>query len=202
MSIEKIMARIVQDAEERAKEIAESAKIEAEAVWAAAAAEAGRVRQQAVASGRKEVDRETARIRAQAEMVSREFIRHAREEIVEECFLAAEQELARVRDSAVYRDVVERLLENGVGHIGGDLVEVLSSRKDHDLIREIVLKRSTIHPEVRISGEDITTAGGVIVRSGTGHVEVDNTFEERLGQLRSGLLFEVARVLEGQESDR
>jgi V/A-type H+-transporting ATPase subunit E len=199
MSMEKIMGKILQDADAEAKAVIEAAEREADLVRAAAVAEAGKVQQHAIASGRKEVDLETARIRAQAEMASRKLLRRAREEVVAECFAAAEQELARVRASPQYGDILVRLMESAVAQIGGESVALLTSSQDQELVRGLAAARGAALPVLSISDEEIATAGGVIVRSATGHVEVENTFEERLLQLRSELLFAVARVLEGKE---
>ena len=195
MSRETIIRRIRQDAEAEVQALMESAQEEAGTARAAAAAEAEQVRERAVIAGKKAVDLEIARIYAQANLDAREILRHAREEMIRECFHAADQELARVRETAAYPAILGHLISNATEQVGGNQVVISAARRDHALVREYIRARGASSPEIRISGEDVATLGGVIVRSGTGHVAVNNTFEERLGQMRNELVFELARFL-------
>lgn len=197
MGREHIIRRIQQDAEAEVRSVMESAREEAATVRAAAETEAEQVWQQVIAAGKKTGELETARIHAQAQQKARETLRHAREEVIRDCFLSAEEELALIRETVAYPAILGHLISTAVQQVGGDMVVLSAARRDHDLVREYIRAHGSSSPEIHLSPEDIPAMGGVIVRSGTGHVAVNNTFEERLGQMRDDLVFEVARFLSG-----
>lgn len=201
MSMDTIIRRIRDDADREARSVIESARQEAASARAAAAVRAEEARQQAVLEGKKRADLETAQRQAQALLDARETIRHAREDIIRECFHAAGEELARIRRTPSYPRILAQLITAAVEQVGDGSVSISAARQDHALLRDYISARGGSVPEIHISGEDVATMGGVIVRSGTGHVAVNNTFEERLGQMRSGLVFELARFLSGRERD-
>lgn len=183
---------IIKDAEEKANEIINEGKIEAQ-----------KTENEILEAAKKESDIKFQQIISGAKLNAKRNILRAREEIMEETFQKAEKELKKIAsaESEEYLDSLLRLIKEASLEIGGGSLEILM--KDDD-IPKIEKSLKTIETEVSEEsgtkttlkiGETITTIGGAIVKTTDGNVEVNNTIEARMGRFRGVLRLEVAKVL-------
>jgi vacuolar-type H+-ATPase subunit E/Vma4 len=198
MSMEKVIERIRVDSSRQASEIISSSKKEAEELLSAslteAAAEQSRIRE----SGRKETASRVAQILAQGRLEAREIMRSAREELIARCFAKAEEELGRLPDTPIYTTILERLMLEGIDLIGGDEVWLMVNQRDQQLIEEIAGKFTRQYPAIRISDQCLRSGAGIVIRSSSGKISVDNTFNARLLRMKKDLVFDTAEILFGQ----
>lgn len=114
-----------------------------------------------------------------------------REEILEDIFAEAQEQLKKISQNAEsYKPVLEGLIEEGILSLLEHQVTVRVRECDVELAKEASIKAAEqfkeqakfdvkiIIDESKFLNKDI--AGGVVVVNSTGKIEVNNTLEERL----------------------
>ena len=159
---------------------------------------------------------------SEAKMNARRAELGAKEEVIEEAFSKATEDLtnmANTNDSEYVDALVEMIKEAAVEIGGGDLIVLLKEEdipKVQDKLETIVglikslIKRekpsdlSAIATEVSLEtdvettleiGEPIDTIGGAILRTRNGEIQVNNTIESRMLRFKKSLRSEVAKTL-------
>lgn len=159
---------------------------------------------------------------SEAKMNARRAELGAKEEVIEEAFSKATEDLtnmANTNDSEYVDALVEMIKEAAVEIGGGDLIVLLKQEdipKVQDKLETIVglikslIKRekpsdlSAIATEVSLEtdvettleiGEPIDTIGGAILRTRNGEIQVNNTIESRMLRFKKSLRSEVAKTL-------
>ena len=159
---------------------------------------------------------------SEAKMNARRAELGAKEEVIEEAFSKATEDLtnmANTNDSEYVDALVEMIKEAAVEIGGGDLIVLLKEEdipKVQDKLESIVglikslIKRekpsdlSAIATEVSQEtdvettleiGEPIDTIGGAILRTRNGEIQVNNTIESRMLRFKKSLRSEVAKTL-------
>ncbi len=173
--------RLLTEARERADQVRQQAQAEAQALLEAqrrrlaAAMEAARVRAQGV-----------ARLRATSAILE------AKDEVLEEVFRRAGEELDRLsREPARYGPVLRQLLREAVEGFGGPVV-VECPEQDVRMVEAAAGELGIPLVQVR---PDSQLRAGVRVLSEDGRFVVENTLASRMQRARQMLLGEVANVL-------
>jgi len=194
--VEKIIAKIEEDAKAEADKIISEAKAQAEEIRKEAEAKAKAKREEILSRGRREAEQERARIVANAKLKARKAVLDAREEVIKEAFSKAQEALAKIAKEERYPEILKKLVLEAVDTIGAD-VEVLARKEDKKIFTKAFLKEIEKEAKVKVTlaKETISSIGGVVVRSKDGRSEVDNTFETRLERISSELRRKVAKVL-------
>ena len=170
----------------------------------------------------KQADMRYQQIISEAKMNARRAELEAKEEVIEEAFSKATEDLtnmANTNDSEYVDALVEMIKEAAVEIGGGDLIVLLKQEdipKVQDKLESIVglikslIKRekpsdlSAIATEVSLEtdvettleiGEPIDTIGGAILRTRNGEIQVNNTIESRMLRFKKSLRSEVAKTL-------
>lgn len=199
MGIDTIISRIAGEAGEEAGRIKRRAEEEARSVIADAETEGESEYRRIVAEGRREIRSLTRRILAQASIDARRMIREEKEKEIAACFAEAEKCLQRIAQSGEYRALLNHLIAGGIEELGTAEAVVVATERDHDLVAEIIAGLGEGARGVHLNPECAITAGGVILRTRSGSITVNNTFEARIERFRDDLSFEVARILYGRE---
>ena len=178
------------------------------------------------AQAKADVNKSEAQVKVQiiseAKMNARRAELGAKEEVIEEAFSKATEDLtnmANTNDSEYVDALVEMIKEAAVEIGGGDLIVLLKEEdipKVQDKLESIVglikslIKRekpsdlSAIATEVSQEtdvettleiGEPIDTIGGAILRTRNGEIQVNNTIESRMLRFKKSLRSEVAKTL-------
>jgi V/A-type H+-transporting ATPase subunit E len=195
-SAERIIERIREDAATEADAIVAEAEKEAEGILKEAKEKAEERRKEILSKGEKEAELLRQRIVANAKLQARKSGLDAKEKLIQATFSEAEKELSKVASTEDYREILRRLIAEGVSSVG-EAAEVIAREEDKGLISKGLLKDlgKQFGVEITLAPESIESMGGVIVRSKTGRVEVNNTFETRMLRMQDELRSKIAKIL-------
>lgn len=195
---EKIKSRILDDARAKASEIEEQANREARKILERAHAEAAQKKAGILKKAEEDGQEAYRRLMSVAALESRKEILRAKQEMVETAFQEAMIRVSQLPDKE-YQRLLEDMIVLASPKSGG---EILLSERDrkrvgNDFTGNINKRLKTAGMDVSLilSKENISTAGGFILRSG--EMEINSTFEILFGMLRPTLENEVVKILFG-----
>ncbi len=219
---DKIVSNIMSDAQAKVDVNISEAQGKVEAILADGEKRAEATKVKISEDASKQADMRYQQIISEAKMNARRAELGAKEEVIEEAFSKATEDLtnmANTNDSEYVDALVEMIKEAAVEIGGGDLIVLLKEEdipKVQDKLETIVglikslIKRekpsdlSAIATEVSQEtdvettleiGEPIDTIGGAILRTRNGEIQVNNTIESRMLRFKKSLRSEVAKTL-------
>jgi len=201
--IEKIVESISSDSYGRAAEIVNKAKEDAEEIIKKGKMNAWKKQEEILESARRDAEIKFQQIMSDAKLKSRRNILTAKEELMEETFQNAEEELRKIASAKPekYTASLLKLIKEASLEIGGGSLEIFLKDGDFDKIDKSL---KTIEKEVFEDtgnettlkfGNTINTIGGVIIKTKNGNIEVNNTIEARMERFKGFLRLKVARIL-------
>ena len=170
----------------------------------------------------KQADMRYQQIISEAKMNARRAELGAKEEVIEEAFSKATEELTNMANTndPEYVDALVEMIKEAAAEIGGgDLIVLLKEEdipKVQDKLETIVglvkalvkrekpsdlaiiateVSRETDVETTLEIGEPIDTIGGAILRTRNGEIQVNNTIESRMLRFKKSLRSEVAKTL-------
>ena len=219
---DKIVSNIMSDAQAKADVNKSEAQVKVDAILADGEKRAEATKVKILEDAAKQAEMRYQQIISEAKMNARRAELGAKEEVIEEAFSKATEDLtnmANTNDSEYVDALVEMIKEAAVEIGGGDLIVLLKQEdipKVQDKLETIVglikslIKRekpsdlSAIATEVSLEtdvettleiGEPIDTIGGAILRTRNGEIQVNNTIESRMLRFKKSLRSEVAKTL-------
>ena len=208
--VDKIIAHIEAEAEKEISETLLKARAEADTITKAAQEKAERATQRVLSNGRRVASLEGQKIIAEARINVRRKRMDSQEELIVASFEAAKKALEELaekgkRDNFTYKDVLFNLIVSASEVVAGNKLELVFNQRDSktfkkEMLREAsesVKKRTGREISLSLTGETIQCLGGVVVRDLEKQVEVDNTLETKLNQLKENLRVDVAKILFG-----
>ncbi|MBO5965761.1 MAG: V-type proton ATPase subunit E [Methanobrevibacter sp.] len=219
---DKIVSNIMSDAQAKADVNKSEAQVKVDAILADGEKRAEATKVKISEDAAKQAEMRYQQIISEAKMNARRAELGAKEEVIEEAFSKATEDLtnmANTNDSEYVDALVEMIKEAAVEIGGGDLIVLLKEDdipKVQDKLETIVglikslIKRekpsdlSIIATEVSLEtdvettleiGEPIDTIGGAILRTRNGEIQVNNTIESRMLRFKKSLRSEVAKTL-------
>ncbi|MCE7698008.1 MAG: V-type proton ATPase subunit E, partial [Methanobacterium paludis] len=132
---------------------------------------------------------------SEAKMNSKRIELEAREEIIEESFKKAREELKRIASTSTeeYLESLKKMVNEASVEIGGGELFVLlkeddvaSIEKEIKSIENDVTDKTGQKTTIEI-GENIKAIGGAIVKTKNGEIEVNNTIDARLLRFKKAL---------------
>ena len=207
---DKIVSNIMSDAQAKADVNKSEAQVKVDAILADGEKRAEATKVKISEDAAKQAEMRYQQIISEAKMNARRAELGAKEEVIEEAFSKATEDLDAL---------VEMIKEAAVEIGGGDLIVLLKQEdipKVQDKLESIVglikslIKRekpsdlSAIATEVSLEtdvettleiGEPIDTIGGAILRTRNGEIQVNNTIESRMLRFKKSLRSEVAKTL-------
>ena len=207
---DKIVSNIMSEAQAKADENKSQAQVKVDAILADGEKRAEATKVKISEDAAKQADMRYQQIISEAKMNARRAELGAKEEVIEEAFSKATEDLtnmANTNDSEYVDALVEMIKEAAVEIGGGDLIVLLKEEdipKVQDKLESIVgLIKSLIKREkpsdlsaIAIEiGEPIDTIGGAILRTRNGEIQVNNTIESRMLRFKKSLRSEVAKTL-------
>jgi len=137
----------------------------------------------------------------------------ARQELLDDIFEAAAKKLAdATKDKSKYQTLLKDLILEGAYAMGEKEIAVQGRKADYGVLKDAVKAAEKEYKEK--AGNDTTisidessplaeeSAGGVIIVSGSGKIDINNTLEERLELLKSTALPAVRETLFGKNANR
>lgn len=219
---DKIVSNIMSDAQAKVDVNISEAQGKVEAILADGEKRAEATKVKISEDASKQADMRYQQIISEAKMNARRAELGAKEEVIEEAFSKATEDLtnmANTNDQEYVDALIEMIKEAAVEIGGGDLIVLLKQEdipKVQDKLESIVglikslIKRekpsdlSAIATEVSNEtavettleiGEPIDTIGGAILRTRNGEIQVNNTIESRMLRFKKSLRSEVAKTL-------
>ncbi|NLY43770.1 MAG: hypothetical protein GX066_07350 [Clostridiaceae bacterium] len=193
---EKIKDRILEEAHLQAQKNMEKAKREAYRIMEDARREAYKRRAEIIERAHREAAEKKKRMIAIAELEARKKRLQAKQEVVEEAFSKALNNIISLPENK-YLSILEDLVVAAVT-VGKE--EVILSERDrkrlgNSLVKAInkKLKRKGLDNKVKLSQETRDISGGFILKSG--EVEINNSFEAIIKMQRDILEADVVKVL-------
>lgn len=200
---DKIVSSIISDAQSKADVIIQEAEREAALIVEEGQKEAALEKENILENAKKQSAMKYQQLISEAKMNSRRAELEAREEIIENAFKRAEEELKKMAsiDDEQYIESLKKIIEEASIEIGGgDLVlslkedDVAKIKDEIPSIEKDIESKTGAKTTLEI-GETISTIGGAIVKTKNGEIEVNNTIEARMQRFKKVLRSEVAKVL-------
>jgi V/A-type H+-transporting ATPase subunit E len=198
MALEGILEKIAKGAEQNASAIREEARLKRQEILAEAESLARQASERILREAKEKAELETRRASVSAALERRREVLKKKQELIEECFQAALDELVNLPQEE-YRTLVRTMLL----HLVSTGQEVLSvspndeKRLGDDFIATINddLRKMNKNGDLKVQADSPAIRGGFILR--TVDVEVDCSFGTLLAQLREEVQSDVAKILFG-----
>ncbi|KAJ4310163.1 V-ATPase V1 sector subunit E [Fusarium piperis] len=137
----------------------------------------------------------------------------ARQELLDSIFEDAQKKLAEgAKDKGKYQKVLKGLVLEGLYALNEPELQVRARKKDYDVVKKAIEEASKEFKKQL--GKDVTVklqedqpladgiTGGVVIISGDGKIDIDNTFEARLRLLEDSAAPAVREALFGKNPNR
>nr|POE79679.1 v-type proton atpase subunit e [Quercus suber] len=139
----------------------------------------------------------------------------AKQELLDELFEDAGKKLDKEtsKDQKQYETVLKNLILEGMYALNEKKITLRSRKKDDEVVKKAAEAASKEYKE-KVKGKEVEvnvddkerlpegSAGGVIILNGTGKIDINNTFEERLKLLEINALPTVRATLFGENENR
>ena len=196
---DKIVSSIMSEAQGKADIIMQDANAEVSKITADAEKTAESEKNKILDNGKKQSDMRYQQIISEAKMNARRAELGAKEEVIEEAFTKATDELKSIASSGSgeYDDSLSKMIKEAVDELGSNDLILQLNEADTNKFKSQLDSSSTFQiDDIKFQlGEPIDAIGGAIVKTKSGDIEVNNTIESRLERFRSVLRSEVANVL-------
>lgn len=200
---DKIISRIMSEAQEKADKIIQEAQSEVDSINSKATKDADAEKNKILDNGKKQSDMRYQQIISEAKMNARRAELEAKEDVIEAAFNKATEDLTQIASSnnAEYVDSLTKMIKEAAVEIGGGELVVKVKADD---VSKIDSKLTTLASEVTNDtgvqttlslGNNIEAIGGAVLTTANGDIEVNNTIESRLERFKKVLRSEVASVL-------
>ncbi|KAI9752811.1 MAG: V-ATPase V1 sector subunit E [Lichina confinis] len=138
----------------------------------------------------------------------------ARQELLDELFERVRSSMTDVvtKDQGKHRGVLKNLMLEGVYALNEDKIHVRARKGDYDVLRKAIREAKSEYKDVAKRDVEIdidekdalaqSSAGGIRILNGSGKIDVNNTFEERLRLLQLDALPAVRNMLFGANEHR
>lgn len=200
---EKIVSKIISDAQTKADAITQKAQEEASAILEEGENKAKIESQKIRENGEKQANMKYQQLISEAKMNSKRMKLGVREELIEESFEKARDQLRKLatNSSKEYIESLKKMIVEASVEIGGGDLIVGLKNEDVPLIKKEIkslekeITDKTGQKTTLDIGENINAIGGTIVKTKNGEIEVNNTIDARILRFKKALRSEVAKVL-------
>lgn len=201
---DKIVSSILSDAQSKADVVIQDAQKESELILEEGQKKAQAEKEKILDEANKQSNMKYQQLISEAKMNARRAELEAREEVIEDAFKKAEEDLTKIASSSSsdeYKKSLIEIVKEATLEVGGGEVIVHLKAEDVDKIKDSI---DTIAKDVEAQngikttleiGESINTIGGAVVKTKNGEIEVNNTIESRMSRFKKSLRSEVAKVL-------
>ena len=201
MSLQAILDRIEAAGEEQTKTIERETQAQIGEILARAHMEAEQIEKVACAASRAPAARERARILHHARLEALRLVGNVREEMVDSALSQTREQLANIRTTPLYADVLHQLTIEALTELAApkrnENVELVADPRDQTVLKNILPK---LDLDLHVS-YDLTSWGGLIAKSGDERVVAINTLETRLERATPFLRGHLASLFEVEQSD-
>ncbi|RLF36867.1 MAG: hypothetical protein DRM99_01835 [Thermoplasmata archaeon] len=184
MSAEKIIEQIKKDSEKEIKQIQLDAEKQRKEIITQAKKEGEAKARKILENGKKTIENQKKIQISKANQESKKEIMKAKEELIEECFIKAQQKLSQIKGKE-YETLVKKLIKEGVEKLGKNCTIIASREVDKKIAEQQGLK---------VAGKT-DAAGGVILKSADGKITLDYTLDGILKREKQKIRIKVGKLL-------
>ena len=196
---DKIVSSILSEAQNKADEKIQTSQVEAAKISEDGKKQSEVVKNKILESGKKQSDMRYQQIISEAKMNARRAELGAKEDVIEESFKKAQNDLKEIAssNSNEYIESLVKMIKEAATDIGGGDLTVHLKEEDIDKVKDKLGEIASSLPDqsnLEI-GETIDTIGGAIVKTKNEDIEVNNTIELRISRFKKLLRNDVAKIL-------
>jgi V/A-type H+-transporting ATPase subunit E len=202
MGADKITSKILEDANKTANEIKSGAQKEAESILQKAKEEAELKKQNILKKGEKDAEMEYNRIIAEARLNAKKKMLEERENLIKMAIEKLEKDLAKLPEKDDYKDVLLKLIVEGVFSVGGGELILQLNEKDYKLISDDALWAIEKEAEEKLRkttilkrGAPVDIIGGCIIKTVDESKVYDNSLESVFERNLESIRAKVAELL-------
>jgi V/A-type H+-transporting ATPase subunit E len=189
---DKIASSILSDAQSEADALIQQTEKEAASIIDDGQKTAELEKEKILDDAKKQSDMKYHQIISEAKMNARRAQLEAREEVIEDAFKEAKEELKKIAatSSDEYLQALTDIIKEAAVEIGGGDLTVHLKSEDADKIKDSFgkiqadVESDTGETTTLEIGENIKTIGGAVVKTKSGQIEVNNTIEARMLRFR------------------
>lgn len=122
------------------------------------------------------------------------------ENAVNSAFEKAKEELKSVNKDESYRNLIYKMIEDGISAIESDEIIVECNKNDAELVKKIITeisKKSRV--KIKLSEQYLDSLGGIRIKTSDGSMTFDNTLESRIERLKPLIRKNIAQMLRGDQ---
>ena len=184
MSAEAIIRKIQTDADKEIDLIQQKAKEQIDEMLRSYVTKTKELEKVIIENGKKECENIKRIHLSQANQEVKRQLMNVKEEIIENCFHKAKENLANL-DEQSYMKIVNKLVDNGRKQIKGSFSMKTSKPVDKKIAKE---------KQISVTGA-IQASGGILLVSDKGNISVDNTFEGILKRSKQEIRVKIGKLL-------
>ncbi len=136
------------------------------------------------------------------EVETRNFLLHAKEDLIDAAFSKAQAKLKSYVATERYCDYLLTLIEDVAKHFGQKSLIVQVNDKDKKWLTQHILKilSKKLHMELKLSKQTGDFLGGFQIQTVDGEISYDSRLDNRLEELKSSLRVTAAKTLFSKEA--
>jgi vacuolar-type H+-ATPase subunit E/Vma4 len=198
-NIEALSRAILDEAHADADKILADAKIKADAIRQRAADQIAAERKEIMTRAVEEADRIRGQSMATAQLKARTLQLEHREKLLEAVFSTARKDLQTIQGWSEFETIVRRLLREAIQQLNSNDVLVHTDASTAKILTEKVLAEVSKELSVKIEvSKPLAKGMGVLAETADGHLQYENTLEDRLERLQNVLRSPVYHILIGE----
>lgn len=198
-NIETLSKAILGEAQAEIEDVRAGSQSKADGILNRAHTSAEQQRAETLDRARQEARRLKDQATATAQLKARTLELEHREQLLQQVFAKA---AARLGDSKTHKDfarTMQRLLKEALDQLHTSSAVIRADAATRAVLTKAVLEEISRETGTALQmGETLESGTGVRVQSPDGHLQFDNTLENRLDRMRAALRAEVYRVLVGE----
>ncbi len=199
-SIETLSRRIMSDAHAEAEEVLASARTKAQEIRARGRADAEVERQTILNRARQEAERLRGQTISTTQLKVRNDQLAFREQLLDRVFVAVRERIPSVQQWNNYEEIAVSLLKEALQHLKDYPVKVKVDPTIKKLISREKLDQYAAELGMQIIDYcEMEQGTGAIVETADGHLNYDNTLENRLARTQNALRAPVYHILMGEQ---
>ncbi len=197
-NIKSLARTVLDEAHEEAEKILADARSKADDLRRQAHEQAAAERTKILAQANLETEHLHSQTLATTQLESRTLVLEQREKLLRSVFETAREKLPEIQRDRDYRRIAQHLVREALLQLGAKSATVHMDKSTQKMLTASVLEKTAAELKMRAQmGSSLKQGIGVIVETGDGRRQYDNTLETRLIRLQDTLRMPVYRILMG-----
>ncbi len=198
-NIESLSRAIMHEARGNADHVLEDARTKADNIRKQAQERADAEHKEILDRARQEAERIRGQKIAAAQLKARTLQLRTREQMLDNVYKEALQELPAVQQWTDYEEIARNLLREALGQMRVSEVRVRADSRTMSHLPDSYLADLSNEMKIQITrGEPLSKGTGVIVEATNGRMQYDNTLETRLQRMWNAMRSPVNHILMGE----